>query len=608
MREVLLPRSASALLGGLAAVVNGVSRVAIVPLFVTPLFDQVLQAQDMSALPRVLAVAALVAVAGSLALWAQEALLGRAAAQLSAQWRSRLYTALLDGPPGRLPGTSGGLASRIINDLREVETFLRFGLGTLIAESVTLTLILVLLLRADARAALALVALALPTVLVLRWVGGYLQRAADRSMAESEEVGRHLQEGLRHQELVRAFGAERFMLRRFAPANRAVERAMAQRSLIAGMQIPLTQILVFTAIGVLVVFLVAGVERGSLSVGQVIAFLTLVALAATPTQLLPHAYALYRQAAAAAGRLTGLAATQVETENAHVAPGQAGGVQADPMHAAHADPTQPDPTQAAPTHADRSQTLRGQEGHDGLERPSAAMTWQADPGSADGAAVHDPLLELAGVAYSYRPDAPVLQGVNLRLPRRGLVVVSGPSGSGKTTLLRLLLRFAEPSAGTLSLESAPLSAVPEAQLRSQLAYVPQDHGIISGKLRDVLAMGREATDQQLWQALEAVGLAAAVRSLKLGLDAELGEDGGGLSGGQRQRLAIARALLGSPLALLLDEPTSNLDEAAEHEIVALLQALAQQRLVLAVTHRPALALAADTLLRPTSPAGNDSAS
>lgn len=576
MRGLLLPRSPAALLGSLAAVLNGVARVAIVPLFITPLFDQVLQTQDTNALPRVLLVAAVVAIGGSLALWAQDALLGRAAADLSASWRSRIYTALLNGPPGRLPGTSGGLASRVINDLKEIETYFRFGLGTLIAESVTLVLIFVLLVRADLGAALALVALALPTVLVLRWVGGYLQRVAERSMSQSEEVGRHLQEGLRHHELVRAFGARRFMLDRFGPANRAVQRAMTQRSLIAGLQTPLTQVLVFGAIGVLVVFLVNGVTRGAMSVGDVIAFLTLVALAATPTQLLPHGYAHLRQAAAAAERLNALVAGGSVGANSTSAVDVAGGALAVPADEAAA-------VSGAPAQA----TSMG------------PVTFQRRATAAAGAA---PLFHLHDVAYAYPGGSAVLAGVELSLPHRGLVVVSGPSGSGKTTLLRLLLRFDEPSRGRVLLEGRPLADVPEAELRERVAYVPQDHGILSGALREVLAMGRRASEAELWSALEAVGLAAAVRALPNGLNALLGEDGGGLSGGQRQRLAVARALLGSPQALLLDEPTSNLDDAAEQEVVALLKRLATARLVLAVTHRPALAAAADVLLE-VAPAG-----
>lgn len=580
MSSVLVPRSAAALLGAFAAVLNGVLRVAIVPLFVTPLFDQVLNLQDASALPRVLAVAAVVAIGGSLALWAQDALLGRAAAQVGSQLRNRLYSHLLSQPPGRLPGTSGGLASRIINDLKEVETFFRYGVGTLIAESVTLTLIVVLLVRADARAALALLALTIPTVLVLRWVGGYLQRVADRSMAQSEEVGRNLQEGLKHHELVRAFGASSYMLQRFQPANKAVERALSQRSLIAGLQVPITQVLVFAAIGVLVTFLVAGVGRGVMTVGDVIAFVTLVALAATPTQLLPHGYSMYRQAAAAARRLEELEAEACE-------PGPQ--VTDEAIYSGRGLP--------APMTFTVSKGLSGADAS--MEHSRHSHMADGAISSEAGLGSEPALIELTDVSYEYRSGVPVLQDVSFSLPTKGLVVVSGASGSGKTTLLRLLLRFDQPTSGELLLSGKPLPDVPEATLRAALAYVPQDHGIISGELTDVLAMGRNINAGGIWAALKSVGLESAVRAMPAGLESELGEDGEGLSGGQRQRLAVARALLGSPAALLLDEPTSNLDDASEHEIVTLLVSLAKERLVLAVTHRPALAEVADMVLTAT---------
>ncbi|MCW5820768.1 MAG: ABC transporter ATP-binding protein, partial [Trueperaceae bacterium] len=304
--DLLRPRSTAAWLGAAAALVGAALRVAIVPLFVTPLFDQVLRSQDVAALPRVLLTAGAVAVGGSLALWAQDALLGRAAAHVGARWRERLYARLLAAEPGTLPATSGALSGRIVTDLREVETFYRFGLGALIAESATLCLILALLLRADPRAALALVALALPAAGILRLLGRKLERASRSALEGSEAVGHHLQEGLKHHELVRAFGAGDEMLRRFGAANRQVEVQSARRSLIAGLQVPATQVLVFAAIGVLVVILVDAVGRGTLTVGDVVAFLTLVALAAAPLQLLPHSYAMYREARAAARRLRAL--------------------------------------------------------------------------------------------------------------------------------------------------------------------------------------------------------------------------------------------------------------------------------------------------------------
>src|SRR5690606_31809901 len=137
---------------------------------------------DASALPGVLWRAGVVALAGSLALWAQDTLLGRAAAMGAAAARTRLYDRLLALPPGTLPGSSGGLASRVLTDLREVENYLRYGLGSLIAESVTLLAIFALLFAADARTAAVLAVLVIPVALVLRLFGRALQRVSKGSL------------------------------------------------------------------------------------------------------------------------------------------------------------------------------------------------------------------------------------------------------------------------------------------------------------------------------------------------------------------------------------------------------------------------------------------
>ena len=549
--RLMWPRSASAVLGALAAVCNAVLRVAIVPVFVTPLFDQVLagaagsEIADAGALPRVLWRAGAVALAGSLALWAQDALLGRAAANAAAEARRQLYERLLSLRPGALPGTSGGLASRVITDLREVENYVRYGLGSLIAESLTLVAIFALLFAADARTAAVLAVLVVPVALILRLFGRRLQRVSSGSLEGTEALGRHLQEGLKHHETVAAFGAKAFLLRRFERDNRATARAMSRRSLLAGAQVPLSQVLLFAAVGALVFFLVGGVERGELSVGQVVSFLTLVALAATPSQLLPQAYALYRQAGAAAARLA---------ELAEVSPGSL----------------------AAPD----------------------AVAGVAEPAAPGGT------LSAHSLAVGHPGGGNVLSGLDFDLPARGLVVVTGPSGSGKTTLLRTMLGLLPPLAGEVRLAGRPLHALPESELRSTLAYVPQGHELLSGSVREALTMGRDASDDDLMAALAATGMERAVLAHG-GLDAQLGEDGSGLSGGQRQRLAVARALLGRPLALLLDEPTSNLDDATEAGIVELLRTLAEERLVVAVAHRPALVAAADRVMHfPGPPAAS----
>lgn len=540
--RLLWPTRRSAVLGALAAVASAVARVAVVPLFVTPLFDEALA--DPAALPRLLAVAGAVVLAGSLALWAQDALLGRAAALSAADARRAAYAHLLARPPGTLPGSSGALASRVITDLKEVETYVRYGLGSLVAEGVTLALILAALVRADPRSAALLVLLGLPAAWALRRLGGALQRASAGSMEGTEALGRHLQEGVRHHETVAAFGARSFMLRRFEAANRSTAAAGARRSLLAALQVPVTQVLLYVALGAVVVVLAGGVRRGQLTVGEMVSFLTLVALAAAPAQLLPAAYAMYRQARAAALRVEALV-------------GGAGS---------------------------------------GREAGSAAAADPAPRSGGTGAG-----LAVRGLATGFDPDRPVLSGLDLELPGRGLFVVSGPSGVGKTTLLRTLLGLLPPLAGSVAWAGRELGSVPDAELRRLVAYVPQGHELVSGTVRDALAMGRDVPDDALWEALAAAGVAEAVAALPGGLDAELGEDGAGLSGGQRQRLAIARALVGRPAALLLDEPTSNLDEAAEAGVVALLASLSEGMLVLAVTHRPALAAAADTVIELAAP-------
>jgi len=529
--SLLLPATPSALAGMASAILNAALRVAIIPVFVTPVFDNVFGGNDLSMMPRILATAGAVAVGGALALLAQDALLGRAAAEVASTWRAELYRRLLRRAPGSLPGTSGGLASRVLTDLREIETYFHFGLGSLVAETATLVAIFAYLFYTNATASLMLLVLGLPTMFVLRWVGRGLEGLAERSQAGTESLGRHLQEGLRHHETVRAFNAEAMMLERFRPENLRTSRAMAQRSLVSGAQVPIAQVLLFAAVGLLVAILAGSVSRGGMTAGEVVSYVTLVALLTTPAQLLPKGYAMLRQARSADKRLRTLAEV-------------------------------PEPRTRRP----------------GPTRP-----------------VRGTGLEVVGLDFAYDNGAPVLHDVELHLQPRGLVTITGESGSGKTTLLRLLLGFLVPRAGDVFLGGVALRTFPEHELRARISYVPQGHEVLSGKLSESLLMGRSLPEERLWRALGAVGLEPMVRGLAHGLDHELEEDGAGFSGGQRQRIALARALLTEPDVLLLDEPTSSLDTQSESELVRMLRAQAEKRLVLAVAHRPALVDAADAV-------------
>lgn len=313
--HLLLPRTGASFAGALAATLNALLRVAVAPLLVQPLFDRVVVRGDFGALPSVLGLGAVVVVVGSAALWAQDALFGAVAARTAAAWRAGLYRALLGGRgEGDAARTSGGLTGRVVADLKEVEAYLQVGLGTLVAESLTLLLSMIYLFWVHPSATLLLLALGAPLALALAWAGRGIKRRSFQAQALLEESSAHLQEGLAQREVVRAFGLGSFMLERFEGANQGAARAQTARSRWAALQTPLAQVLGFAALGALLLLLGRSVAGGALSVGELGAYVTLLALLSTPAQLLPRGYAHLQSARAAAVRLRELRDTEAAPE------------------------------------------------------------------------------------------------------------------------------------------------------------------------------------------------------------------------------------------------------------------------------------------------------
>lgn len=190
-------------------------------------------------------------------------------------------------------------------------------------------------------------------------------------------------------------------------------------------------------------------------------------------------------------------------------------------------------------------------------------------------------------------ERPVLQGVDLEIRKGEYVAITGHSGCGKSTLLKLFMSLYPLDAGeryVLKLEAggkeerAPLTA----SLRSLFAYVPQGNQLMSGTIREIVALGdrdRMKEEAALWQSLRIACAEAFVRSLEKGMDTVLGERGSGLSEGQMQRIAIARAIFSGRPILLLDEATSALDDETERRLLWNLREMTD-RTVLIITHRP----------------------
>ncbi|RJQ82215.1 MAG: ABC transporter ATP-binding protein [Desulfobacteraceae bacterium] len=201
------------------------------------------------------------------------------------------------------------------------------------------------------------------------------------------------------------------------------------------------------------------------------------------------------------------------------------------------------------------------------------------------------------VAFGYRPDQPVFDGLTLRIPAGRRIALVGPSGAGKSSLIKLLIRFHEPWQGSIRIDGQNLGIVDLCSLRSQIALVQQDLMLFSGTIEDNIRVGRaEATNEEIVQAAEYANALPFIRELPDGFQTLIGERGVRLSGGQKQRIAIARAFLKNAPVLVLDESTSNLDALAEQQVYEALERLMQGRTTLIIAHRLSTVAKADKIV------------
>ena len=202
-----------------------------------------------------------------------------------------------------------------------------------------------------------------------------------------------------------------------------------------------------------------------------------------------------------------------------------------------------------------------------------------------------------GVWFSYVEGRPVLRGVDLRVAAGEKVMITGPPGSGKSTLLKLLLRFYDPDRGRVTIDGIDIRKVRLDSLRRHVAIVHQEPFIFSGTVRENIALGNpEAGLEEIVAAAKAAKIHDFIMTLPKGYDTVIGERGVTLSGGQRQRIAIARALVKNPKILLLDDPVSNLDAETEAALVRDLKEILRGRTAIIVSQRPSLAALADRVV------------
>jgi ATP-binding cassette subfamily B protein len=425
---------------------------------------------------------------------------------------------------------SGQLLSRLTTDLSTVRRFVGFGFVFLIANSATSIVVLVLLMRIHLMLGLFVLVAMTPLVVFTRRFELRYSRDARRAQDLTGDLATSVEESALGIRVIKAYGRRPQMLARFsADAQRLRSAELTKIRTLAAFWALLEGLPQLVLAGVACGAILA-VAHHAMSIGQAVAFVTLYLRLIWPIVSLGWLLALTEEAATAARRI---------------------------FEVLDFRPTILDP--AHPAVAEKGTTLR-----------------------------------FENVRFRY-PDADtdVLAGVDLEIAAGETVALVGATGSGKTTLTALVPRLYDVTAGRILLGGVDIRELRLDQLRHAVSTAFEDATLFSASVRENLVLGRAGiSDEDVAEALE-VAQAEFVYDLPFGLQTRIGEQGLSLSGGQRQRLALARAVLGRPRVLVLDDPLSALDVHTEAQVEAALRRVLSGTTALVVAHRPSTVQLAD---------------
>ncbi|MFF3540579.1 ABC transporter ATP-binding protein [Streptomyces platensis] len=502
-------------------------------------------------------------------------LVARPLAGVEAAMREALYRHLQ-----RLPvafhdrWSSGQLLSRGTTDLQILRLFLAFPLTFLLVNGVTILVGAVLLLAQRWSLGLVLLAPVLPLMVLCSVFEAKYGRAARRTQDQLGDLTTVVEESVLGIRIIKGFGRHRSQTEAFRKLTRALRTSELRKARLLAWIWGCNTTLPEIAIGGALVLGTLQVADGALSAGTLVAFLSTALALRWPVDSIGFLLAMSNEAAAATDRyFEVLDVPAVDDARGDAAAGGA---------SARGEPLAETPTRDAPT---RDTPARDAPAGNAPVRHAPA------PAGTGG-------LVFSGVQFRY-PDAPpdsppLLKDITLHIRPGETMALVGATGSGKTTLTALVPRLYDPTAGRISLDGRDLATLGRDEVRALVAMAFEEPTLFSATAAENVLMGGEgAQESDLRRALEVAQADGFVDALPEGAATQVGEQGLSLSGGQRQRLALARAVVGRPRFLILDDPLSALDVHTEALVEAALRQVLATTTALVVAHRPSTVLLAD---------------
>lgn len=494
----------------------------------------------------ILAILGLYLVAAVL-MWLQGFLLNRVVMRAVYRLRSDVEAKI-----NRLPLSyfdtqqRGDVLSRTTNDVDNIQQALQQALSQAVNSVLTILGITIMMFALSWQLALiALLAIPL-TFAVIAVIGSRSQSQFATQWKATGQLNGRVEETFSGHEMLQVFGRADSAIADFDAHNDELYRAAVKAQFYSGIMMPIMQFisyLSYVAIAVVGGLKVAG---GSLTLGQVTAFIQYARQFNQPLGELGGMMQMVQSGVASAERTFELLDAPEE------------------------------PRDVSETEGDTSTYQR-------RERTLAER--------AQG------LVEFEHVDFSYDPDTPLIQDLNLRVTPGSTAAIVGPTGAGKTTLVNLIMRFYDVDSGRITLDGTDIRDLSRHALRSQVGMVLQDAVLFDGTIMDNIRYGRlDATDEEVIEAAKATYVDRFVHSLPDGYDTRVDSDGGSLSVGERQLITIARAFIAQPALLILDEATSSVDTRTELLVQEAMNKLRAERTSFIIAHRLSTIREADVIV------------